>query len=100
MALFWFEKLAHVVPGNSSDWHRARAQVAPDEVVQGAWPLDAGETAETGCPIEAVVRGYLARSGWKELPAEPHRVWHRPARRLKPQASRSARADLYASHQG
>jgi phosphoribosylaminoimidazole-succinocarboxamide synthase len=64
MALFWFDRLAHVVP-NHLTGDDPLGVVAPDEraqvrgrsmLVKRLKPL----------PIEAVVRGYLAGSGWKE----------------------------------
>lgn len=64
MALFWFERLAHVVP-NHLTGDDPESVVAADEraqvrgrsmLVKRLKPL----------PIEAVVRGYLAGSGWKE----------------------------------
>jgi len=64
MALFWFARLAHVVP-NHLTGEDPESVVAPDEraqvrgrsmLVKRLAPL----------PIEAVVRGYLAGSGWKE----------------------------------
>jgi phosphoribosylaminoimidazole-succinocarboxamide synthase len=64
MALFWFERLKHVVP-NHLTGENPESVVAADEraqvrgrsmLVKRLKPL----------PIEAVVRGYLAGSGWKE----------------------------------
>jgi phosphoribosylaminoimidazole-succinocarboxamide synthase len=64
MALFWFERLAHVVPNHLSGDDPASV-VAEDEraqvrgrsmLVKRLQPL----------PVEAVVRGYLAGSGWAE----------------------------------
>ena len=64
MALWWFAKLAHVVP-NHLTGEAPESVVAEDEreqvrgrsmLVKKLKPL----------PIEAVVRGYLAGSGWKE----------------------------------
>ena len=64
MALFWFARLAHIVP-NHLTGDDPESVVAPDEraqvrgrsmLVKRLKPL----------PIEAVVRGYLAGSGWKE----------------------------------
>ena len=64
MALFWFGKLAHIVP-NHLTGDDPESVVAADEraqvrgrsmLVRRLKPL----------PIEAVVRGYLAGSGWKE----------------------------------
>ena len=64
MALFWFGRLAHVVPHHLTG-DDPESVVAADEraqvrgrsmLVKRLKPL----------PIEAVVRGYLAGSGWKE----------------------------------
>ncbi len=64
MALFWFDKLAHVVP-NHLTGQAPQSVVAPDEVaqVQGRSML---VKRLKPLPVEAVVRGYLAGSGWKE----------------------------------
>jgi len=64
MALFWFHKLAHVVP-NHLTGVPPETVVAPDEVeqVRGRSML---VRRLKPLPIEAVVRGYLAGSGWKE----------------------------------
>lgn len=64
MALFWFAKLSHIVP-NHLTGEDPEGVVAPHEreqvrgrsmLVKRLQPL----------PVEAVVRGYLAGSGWKE----------------------------------
>jgi len=64
MALFWFARLGHIVP-NHLTGEDPESVVAADErdqvrgrsmLVKRLRPL----------PIEAVVRGYLAGSGWKE----------------------------------
>jgi len=64
MALFWFDRLAHVVP-NHLTGIAPESVVAPYEVdqVQGRSML---VKRLQPLPIEAVVRGYLAGSGWKE----------------------------------
>jgi len=64
VALFWFRKLAHVVP-NHLTGDDPLSVVAADEVeqVRGRAML---VKRLTPLPIEAVVRGYLAGSGWKE----------------------------------
>lgn len=65
IANFWFEKLKHVVPNHLTG-------INPDSVV-----TDPAEKAQLGkralvvkklkpLPIEAIVRGYLVGSGWKE----------------------------------
>jgi phosphoribosylaminoimidazole-succinocarboxamide synthase len=67
MALFWFARLGHIVP-NHLTGDDPESVVGPDEraqvrgrsmLVKRLKPL----------PIEAVVRGYLAGSGWKEYQA-------------------------------
>jgi phosphoribosylaminoimidazole-succinocarboxamide synthase len=64
MAAFWFERLGHIVP-NQLTGIDPEAVVAPEErpqvrgrsmVVKKLKPL----------PIEAVVRGYIIGSGWKD----------------------------------
>lgn len=64
MALFWFDKLKDVVPNHLSG-AAPESVVAPDEVaqVQGRAMLVKKLQA---LPCEAVVRGYVAGSGWKE----------------------------------
>ena len=64
MANFWFEKLAHVIPNQLTG-------IPPESVVA---PEEAGQVAGRAVvvkrlhplPIEAVVRGYLIGSGWKD----------------------------------
>ena len=62
---FWFDKLAHIIPNHLSG-------IAPEQVVK----TDADRAQIKGrafvvkrlqpLPIEAIVRGYLVGSGWKE----------------------------------
>ena len=65
IANFWFDRLAHIIPNHLTG-------IDPNSVVS-----DPAEKAQLGeraivvkklkpLPIEAVVRGYLAGSGWKE----------------------------------
>ena len=67
MALFWFDRLAHVV-SNHLTGDDPVSVVAADEVdqVRGRAML---VKRLRPLPIEAVVRGYLAGSGWKEYQA-------------------------------
>ncbi len=62
---FWFEKLGHIIPNHLSG-------IAPESVVKGS-----AEQAQVRgrafvtrklkpLPIEAIVRGYLVGSGWKD----------------------------------
>jgi phosphoribosylaminoimidazole-succinocarboxamide synthase len=64
MALFWFGKLAHVVPNHLSG-DDPEGVVAEDEraVVRGRSML---VRRLHPLPVEAVVRGWLAGSGWAE----------------------------------
>ena len=64
MALFWFGKLGHIVP-NHLTGDAPESVVAADEVdqVRGRSML---VKRLRPLPLEAVVRGYLAGSGWKE----------------------------------
>lgn len=65
IANFWFAKLSHIVPNHLTG-------ISPDSVIS-----DPAEKAQLGkralvvkklkpLPIEAIVRGYLVGSGWKE----------------------------------
>lgn len=67
MALFWFGKLAHVCPNHLTG-------ELPETVVDsGEVPQVIGRSMLVKrlkpLPVEAVVRGYLAGSGWKEYQA-------------------------------
>jgi len=64
MALFWFDKLSHVVP-NHLTGEAPASVVAANEMalVEGRAML---VKRLTPLPCEAVVRGYVAGSGWKE----------------------------------
>lgn len=67
MALFWFEQLKDVVP-NHLTGDDPLSVVAPDEVEQVRDRAMLVKRLKP-LPIEAVVRGYLAGSGWKEYQA-------------------------------
>ncbi len=64
MALFWFGRLGHVVP-NHLTGEAPEGVVAADEVAQVRGRAMLVKRLQP-LPIEAVVRGYLAGSGWKE----------------------------------
>ena len=68
MALFWFERLADIVPHHLTG-EAPESVVAPGEVeqVRGRSML---VRRLRPVPVEAVVRGYLAGSGWKAYQAE------------------------------
>jgi phosphoribosylaminoimidazole-succinocarboxamide synthase len=64
MALYWFDKLGHVCPNHLTG-------EAPESVVTPAERAQVSGRAMLvrrlkPIPVEAVVRGYLAGSGWKE----------------------------------
>jgi phosphoribosylaminoimidazole-succinocarboxamide synthase len=67
MANFWFDKLAHVVP-NHLTGVAPETVVAPDEVEQVKGRAVVVKRLEP-ILVEAVVRGYLAGSGWKDYQA-------------------------------
>ena len=65
MSNFWFGKLGHIIPNHLSG-------IAPESVVRGADEIEQvrGRSFVTKklkpLPIEAIVRGYLVGSGWKD----------------------------------
>ena len=67
MALFWFDKLGHICP-NHLTGEAPESVVTPQEApqVQGRAML---VKRLQPIPVEAVVRGYLAGSGWQEYQA-------------------------------
>ncbi len=64
MALFWFDKLKDIVP-NHLTGDDPLSVVAPDEAEQVRGRSMLVKRLKP-LPVEAVVRGYLAGSGWKE----------------------------------
>ncbi|MCO5116199.1 MAG: phosphoribosylaminoimidazolesuccinocarboxamide synthase [Burkholderiaceae bacterium] len=64
MALWWFDRLKDIVP-NHLTGDAPESVVAPDEVAQVAGRSMLVQRLKP-IPVEAVVRGYLAGSGWKE----------------------------------
>ena len=64
MSLFWFRRLAHIIPNHLLD-------IAPESLVSAD---EADQVAGRSMvvrrlgplPVEAIVRGYVAGSGWKE----------------------------------
>ncbi|MFP6558056.1 phosphoribosylaminoimidazolesuccinocarboxamide synthase [Paraburkholderia sp. B3] len=67
MADFWFEKLKHVVPNHLTDI-APETVVAADEAEQVKGRAVVVKRLEP-ILVEAVVRGYLAGSGWKDYQA-------------------------------
>jgi phosphoribosylaminoimidazole-succinocarboxamide synthase len=67
MALFWFDKLGHICPNHlTGDAPESVVGVADVPQVRGRSML---VKRLKPIPVEAVVRGYLAGSGWKEYQA-------------------------------
>ncbi len=64
MALMWFERLVHVVP-NHLTGAAPESVVAADEVAQVSGRAMLVKRLQP-IPVEAVVRGWLAGSGWQE----------------------------------
>ena len=64
MALWWFEQLKGIVP-NHLTGEAPESVVVPDEVAQVRGRSMLVQRLAP-IPVEAVVRGYLAGSGWKE----------------------------------
>jgi phosphoribosylaminoimidazole-succinocarboxamide synthase len=70
MALFWFDKLKDIVP-NHLTGEDPLSVVAADEVAQVRGRAMLVKRLQP-LPVEAVVRGYLAGSGWKEYQQSGH----------------------------
>jgi phosphoribosylaminoimidazole-succinocarboxamide synthase len=64
MANFWFEKLGHIIP-NQLTGIAPESVVAPEEAAQVRGRAAVVKRLRP-LPIEAVVRGYLIGSGWKD----------------------------------
>jgi phosphoribosylaminoimidazole-succinocarboxamide synthase len=64
MALFWFARLGHLCP-NHLTGEAPESVVRPEEVAQVRGRSMLVQRLKP-IPVEAVVRGYLAGSGWKE----------------------------------
>ena len=64
MTLFWFDKLGHLCP-NHLTGQAPESVVGPDELDQVKGRAMLVKRLKP-IPVEAVVRGYLAGSGWKE----------------------------------
>ena len=67
LSLFWFRRLAHVIPNHLLDTDPA-SLVSASEVDQVAGRAMVVRRF-TPLPVEAIVRGYLAGSGWKDYRA-------------------------------
>ena len=72
MANFWFEKLKHVVPNHLTGITPESVVSAEDKAQLGTGNLSRAVVVKKlkPLPIEAIVRGYLVGSGWKEYKAK------------------------------
>lgn len=97
MSDFWFNKLRHIVPTHETGI-APETVVAPDEVDQVRGRAIVVKRLKP-ILVEAVVRGYLAGSGWKDYQATGAvcgvHLGPRPAERAE-----AARADLHPRRQG
>lgn len=68
VALFWFEQMAKLIPNHLSDLRLEKVLPDPDEYAQA---IDRSMVVKRlkPLPVEAVVRGYLIGSGWKDYQA-------------------------------
>ena len=69
MANFWFEKLKHIVPNHLTGIDPDSAVSSPADRIQlGSQGMSRAVVVKRlkALPIEAIVRGYLVGSGWKE----------------------------------
>jgi phosphoribosylaminoimidazole-succinocarboxamide synthase len=62
---FWFERTAHLIPNHLTDYPLARAVPRPEELALLADRCMVVKRLRA-LPIEAVVRGYLIGSGWRD----------------------------------
>ncbi len=72
MANFWFEKLKHIVPNHLTGIVPESVVSAEDKAQLGTGNLSRAVVVKKlkPLPIEAIVRGYLVGSGWKEYKAK------------------------------
>ncbi|MES2546058.1 MAG: phosphoribosylaminoimidazolesuccinocarboxamide synthase [Pseudomonadota bacterium] len=72
MANFWFEKLKHVVPNHLTGIDPETVVSTADKAQLGTGNLSRAVVVKKLKPlqIEAIVRGYLVGSGWKEYKAK------------------------------
>ena len=72
MANFWFEKLKHIVPNHLTGIEPETVVSTEDMLQLGTGNLSRAVVVKKlkPLPIEAIVRGYLVGSGWKEYKAK------------------------------
>ena len=99
LALFWFERLSDIVP-NHLTGIRPETVVAADDIPQTSGRSMVVKRLQP-ILIEAVVRGYLAGSGWKDYKSTGasaasrcRRAWPRRRELERPIFTPAAKADL------
>ncbi len=97
-SLFWFEQTADIAPNHVVTADRGEFPPPYDADVDLAGRATLVRTADV-IPMECVVRGYLAGSGWSQYRARWRGV-RAPAARRPARVLATARADLHADHQG
>src|SRR2546428_8590854 len=95
MASFWFERLRHIVPNQLTG-------VDPESVVtEEEKPQERGRSMVVKklkpLPIEAVVRGYIIGSGWKDFP-KTRQIFGLQAPQSLPHAQKPAQTDFTPAH--
>ena len=111
LSRFWFAETAGIVPNHLLDTDptvsRTTSRTTPIQGIPAGRRRPTRRTprpdddlpASDVVPVEAVVRGYLAGSGWKEYQATRHGLRH-PAAGGPARERPAARADLHAGDQG
>src|SRR5579864_936406 len=64
LSMFWFDKLSAVIPNHVISSHEFPASLAASKTILEGRAMLCRKTEPI--PIECVVRGYLAGSGWKD----------------------------------
>ena len=98
LSKFWFDRTAELVPNHliSIDRSDFPAEAADEPDLAGRSML---VRRLRMLPIECVVRGYLAGSGWKDYRASGADL-RAPAAARAARVGTAAAADLHARHQG
>ncbi|HBA35622.1 MAG TPA: phosphoribosylaminoimidazolesuccinocarboxamide synthase, partial [Gammaproteobacteria bacterium] len=68
ISLFWFKKTQHIIPNHLANLTLEEVLPDPDEY---AWAKGRSMLVKrlTPLPVEAIVRGFIAGSGWKDYQA-------------------------------
>ena len=96
MSNFWFDKYGELMPNHMTDIDPTTL-VTPEERSQVEGRAIVVKKLKA-LPIEAIVRGYIIGTGWKDYKKNGCRVRHRLASRFAGSA-KAAGSDFYAVHQ-